>query len=309
LKSKKRLITLLLVLTIAAIYSYPVPQHTFEDLATDVNPATRQSLLAFRQAHPPQKLQVDDLIWDYLVLGQGEETILFLHGMTGAYDIWWQQMEALSDHYRVISVTYPAADTLEEMSRGVLSILDREGIQTFNVVGSSLGGYFAQYLITHHPERIEKAVFANTFPPNNLIPERNKTIGIVLPYLPAWLIMNVMRDSMENSVYPAAQIGDAGLVLAFGLEQTFGRMTKAQLIARFRCVVEPFEAANPAEFGIPVMIIEADNDPLVEPALREQLKAAYPSAQVHTLHNAGHFSYLNIPHVYTQLLAAFFAQK
>lgn len=54
------------------------------------------------------------------------------------------------------------------------------------------------------------------------------------------------------------------------------------------------------------MIIEADNDPLVEESLREQLKATYPSAQVHTLRGVGHFPYLNEPEAYTALLAGFF---
>ena len=71
--------------------------------------------------------------------------------MTGAYDIWWQQMEALQDEYRVISVTYPAVDSLEEMEQAVMAILEAEGVEHFYVVGSSLGGYFAQYLVARHP--------------------------------------------------------------------------------------------------------------------------------------------------------------
>ena len=94
-------------------------------------------------------------------------------------------------------------------------------------------------------------------------------------------------------------------MLAFGLEQTYGRMSKAQVLGRFRCVVEPFEAPDMAALGIPVMIIEADNDPLVEAALREQLKETYPTAEVVTLSN-GHFPYLSMPDEYTSYLEDFF---
>ena len=55
------------------------------------------------------------------------------------------------------------------------------------------------------------------------------------------------------------------------------------------------------------MIIEADNDPLVEEALREQLKDIYSSATVHTLSGVGHFPYLNQAETYTQLLLDFLA--
>jgi pimeloyl-ACP methyl ester carboxylesterase len=241
--------------------------------------------------------------WEYLALGEGDGTILFLHGMTGAYDIWWQQMEALRDKYRVISVTYPAVNSLEELEQGVMGIFEAEGVENFYVVGSSLGGYFAQYLVSRHPDTILGAVFANTFPPNEVIAEKNKTIGALLPYLPEWLVMNVLSGSIEESVYPASDYSE--LVRAFGLEQTYGRMSKAQVLGRYRCVVEPFEAPDMSGLGKPVMIIEADNDPLVEKALREQLKETYPTAEVVTLRN-GHFPYLSMPDQYTSYLESFF---
>lgn len=166
------------------VYFWPVPQRDFSDLAAKVSLPLRQSLLDFRTQHPAQQLQVDNHEWRYVAQGDGPESVLFLHEMTGAYDIWRQQMEALSPQYRLISLTYPAVDTLEGMSQGVLAILDKEGVQQTVVVGSSLGGYFAQYLMANYPERIRGAVFANTFPPNDLLAAKNASLIKVLP-LPA----------------------------------------------------------------------------------------------------------------------------
>ena len=298
------LIPSLLVVVIASIYLYPTPHKTFDELYAKVDAESVASLADFRQAHPVRTLELRGVKWEYLSLGDGPETILFLHGMTGAYDIWWQQMEALQDEYRVVSVTYPAVKSLEEMDQAVMAILEAEGVNHFYMVGSSLGGYFAQYLVTRHPNMILGAVFANTFPPNEVIAENNKTIGALLPYLPEWLVMNVLSGSLRESVYPASDYSE--LVLAFGLEQTYGRMSKAQVLGRFHCVVEPFEAPDTAALGIPVMIIEADNDPLVETALRKQLKETYPTAEVVTLSN-GHFPYLSMPAEYTTYLEAFFS--
>jgi len=297
------LIPLILILIVLGVYLFPTPEKSFDELYAKVDMETVASLQEFRETHPVRTLNLHGVKWNYLSLGDGPETILFLHGMTGAYDIWWQQMEALRDNYRVISVTYPAVNNLEEMEQGVLAILDAEGVEYFYIVGSSLGGYFAQYLVARHPQMILGAVFANTFPPNDILAEKNKTIGALLPYLPEWLVMNVLSGSMRESVYPASDFSE--LVLAFGLEQTYGRMSKAQVLGRYHCVVEPFEAPDMAALGIPVMIIEADNDPLVENALREQLKATFPTAEVVTLSN-GHFPYLSMPGEYTSYLSNFF---
>lgn len=180
----KWIIPLVLVGILLAVYLWPVPRVPFDELYAKVDSDTIASLQSFRAAHPPRTMDVDGVKWEYASFGQGAETILFLHGMTGAYDIWWQQMEALQADYRVISVTYPPLDSLEELSTGVLGILDAEGVEAANVVGTSLGGYLTQYLVANHPDRVLRAVFSNTFPPNDLIAEKNKTIGTALPYLP-----------------------------------------------------------------------------------------------------------------------------
>lgn len=76
-------------------------------------------------------------------------------------------------------------------------------------------------------------------------------------------------------------------------------MRKAQVAGRYKCVVEKFDA--PVNTSVPLLIIEAGNDPLVEETLREGLKSAYPQAKVVTVDN-GHFPYISTPEFYTQQL-------
>ena len=300
------IILAILVLIILVIYFFPRPKASFDELFSRVDEETVQSLQTFRQETPVKQLEVDGRPWEYVVVGDGPETILFLHGMTGAYDIWWQQINALSPDYKVIALTYPPAAGLEAMAGGVIAILDAEQVDEANVVGSSLGGYLTQYLVANYPERVKQAVFANTFPPNDIIAEKNKTIGSLLPFLPEWAVMSVLEKSTEENIYPAA--GHSELVRAYMLEQANGRMSKSQFLARFQSVIDPFTPPDLEQSRIPVMIIEADNDPLVEPALREMLKETYPTAVVQTLRNVGHFPYLNEPEMYTELLREFFTE-
>jgi pimeloyl-ACP methyl ester carboxylesterase len=241
--------------------------------------------------------------WEYLALGEANATILFLHGMAGAYDIWWQQIEALQSRYRVLSVTYPPVQSLAALCHGIIAILDQEQVTGVNVVGTSLGGYLTQYMLTRHAHYVRRVVLGNTFPPNPIIAHNTRHIGRLLPLLPLWMIMRRLRQQVHKAIYPAA--GRSELVRAYLLEQSYGLMSKAQFVGRYRCVVEPFTPPDLQVLGLPTAIIEADNDPLVAPLLREHLQAAYPAARVYSLHGVGHFPYLNTPDVYTQIIERF----
>jgi len=261
------------------------------------------SLAAFRQAHPPAQLLVDGAAWEYFHTGHGPQALLFLHGMAGAHDIWWQQIEALQDRYQIVSLTYPAVDTLEGLRRGINAVLEAAGVDRFSVVGSSLGGYLAQYLIARQPARIRRAVFANTFPPNSILARRTRGADLLIRLVPQALLMAGMRWNTRLSIYPAS--GRSALLKAYLDEGTYRSMDKARFLARYRAVIEWFEPPDPAE--IPVMIVESANDPLISPSLQQLLKQTYPSACVHTFGAVGHFPYVNEPQAYTAVLKEFLA--
>jgi pimeloyl-ACP methyl ester carboxylesterase len=297
-------IVFFLALVVLVAYSYPVRRIPFQQLYAKVPGDIKKSLQRFRRIHELQRIKDSAKTWRYLAIGQGQETILFLHGMAGGYDIWWQVIDALQGRYKIISFTYPPIDSLEGLRRGILAILEKENVSEFYLVGTSLGGYLAQYLVSKNPEMIKRAVFANTFPPNDIIAQKTRKIGKIFPFLPPWALMLYLRQRATTSIYPAADHSE--IVLAYMMEQTHGRLTKRQYITRYRCILDDFDAPVSEVSRIPVLIIEADNDPLVENRLRELLKATYPSCPVKTLHGVGHFPYLNQPEQYTQILSEFF---
>jgi maspardin len=268
-----------------------------------VDEPIQHAFLHFRERSSPSHLNVEGVCWEYLAAGEGQEALLFLHGMAGAYDIWWQQIEAFMDRYRVVSVTYPDLDQLEELALGLSAILDHESSGKVNVVGSSLGGYLAQYFVGYAPDRIARAVFANTFPPNDVIRRRTGWIAPLFPVVPAWLIAWISRINTLLNLYPAS--GKSELLRAYLLESSYDAMDKDAFIARYRCVVERFRAPNVEALGIPLLIVESDNDPLISKNLRWMLRSTYPSGIVRTLQGVGHFPYLNEPKLYNGLLARF----
>jgi pimeloyl-ACP methyl ester carboxylesterase len=301
-------ITLLgLMLVLATLYWFPLPGKPFHQLYANVTDGQRTALQAFRLENQLKQMHVNGSKWDYLVAGEGDQTIVFLHGMGGGFDIWFQQINHFKASYRIISMTYPPVSSLGKLSEGVMAILDREKRGRVYMVGSSLGGYLVQYLVKNHADRIEKAVFANTFPPNRLLAKKVGKVKYIVPLLPEWMVMRNLRQTTQAAIFPAS--GHSELVRAYMLEQSYGMMKKAQFVGRLMCVLDYFEPPDLDALSIPCLIIEADNDPLVETGLRKMLKTTYPSTPVQTLSQKGHFPYLNAPQDYNRILKQFIGNR
>ncbi len=193
---KKHIFLSVLVILLLVLYLIPATQQDFITSYKKDDKAS-QSFVTFMKK-PTKEILINTIKWEYLSYGKGTKTILFIHGMGGAYNLWWQQMEFFKDNYRVISYTLPEEiNNLQDASDGVLKILEQEQVENLYVVGTSMGGYIAQYLTHKIPSRIEKVVFGNTFPPNMVIETKNKTKSEVIPWLPEIVISKLgQKNSM-----------------------------------------------------------------------------------------------------------------
>jgi maspardin len=294
---------LALGLALLGVYTIPIPKASFRVIYSQVPQTLVAGLSSFRRRAPLKRLKAGRVTWHYHDEGAGGEAILFLHGMGGSGDIWFQQIEALKDGFRCIAATYPPLPSLDLLRSGILGILEQEQVSRINVVGSSMGGYLAQFLAGSDPGLVKRVVLGNTFPPNDLIPRRARMGVRYLPWVPEWAILAGVRKNTSRLLYPAS--GNCELVNAYLYEQTCGALRKQDFIARCACLCQSFRVPNLDALGIPALIITSGNDPMVEPDLQALLKETYPSAAVKTFASAGHFPYLNRPEEYTRALAHF----
>lgn len=299
-------ISLLLVfLMVVAIYLIPAPQSDFFEMYPN-NDKPAQLLKEFK-IKPTKKIIIDGVTWEYYSGGKGDKTILFLHGMGGDYKLFWQQIAAFENDYKIISYTLPEKlNSIGNTANGILKILETENVNRFYAVGTSMGGYITQYLVTTIPSRVEKAVFGNTFPPNDLITKENAGKSSIIPLLPELLVSKFGEKKLNKEIVPAAK--NSPLLKAFLVSLPF---SKQQFINRYYIVIDRFSIFpdNYEIKRIPKLIIESDNDPLIQPELRNKIKELYPDATVFTFHNEGHFPYINASEMYNKVLRNFLNKK
>src|SRR5690606_35355452 len=116
----------------------------------------------FAAANPEERVVVAGREWGVVDTGGAGPALLIIPGTLGRGDIFWQQIEALRGRARVLAVTYPATGGIAEWAGDLAALMTDRGIDRAVVLGSSLGGYLAQYMAAVHAGRVERLVAAHT---------------------------------------------------------------------------------------------------------------------------------------------------
>jgi pimeloyl-ACP methyl ester carboxylesterase len=119
-------------------------------------------------------LQLAYDVTDFTNPWEQPETVVLLHAAMGSSERWFQWVPRLCRSYRVVCLDLrghgrsqiPRHDqplTLAQLVDDVRTLFDAVGIVQAHVVGNSAGGYVAQQLAIHCPDRVKTlALFAAT---------------------------------------------------------------------------------------------------------------------------------------------------
>ncbi len=94
----------------------------------------------------------------YQVRGDGDRTLVFIHGWTGNLDIWRYQLDAFPEH-RVIAIDLPghgrssraAPHTMESFADAVRAVLAAEGVERAFFFGHSMGFAVVEVIAVKYP--------------------------------------------------------------------------------------------------------------------------------------------------------------
>jgi 3-oxoadipate enol-lactonase len=117
-------------------------------------------------------LKIGDETFNVEVEGPENAPVLMISNSLGSnLHMWDPQMPELTRRFRVIrydsrghgkSAAPPGPYSLDQLGKDALAILDQLGVKKAHWMGLSKGGAVGQWLLLHAPDRIERAVLANT---------------------------------------------------------------------------------------------------------------------------------------------------
>jgi pimeloyl-ACP methyl ester carboxylesterase len=269
-----------------------------------------EHLINFRANHPCKYMDVGSIHWEYIVSGIGTEILLVLPGGLRIAEHAFGYIELFESIYRVITPTYPHLNSIDEVTDGVIAILDAESAQSVYVLGQSAGGVVAQVLVQRFPSRVKKLILSSTSP---LKMPKWKTAFLwicntVIPLLPKEMATNLYKNMIGQVMdIPKIQMAFWETYLS---ELFSKRLTKADVISHFRTGKDAIQKYGYDKPGVEawsseVLILGGEKDPVSTESDRKVMAAFYPHSKVYVIQGTGHTPAISEPDKYAEIVNHF----
>lgn len=107
---------------------------------------------------------------NHVDIGSGEPALVFVHGLSGSWQNWLENVPHFASSRRVVALDLPGFGdspmppweiTMEAYGRLLAALCDALGVGECVVVGNSLGGFVAAEAVTRDQRRFEKLVLVS----------------------------------------------------------------------------------------------------------------------------------------------------
>jgi pimeloyl-ACP methyl ester carboxylesterase len=260
----------------------------------------------------------------YRLAGDGDETILLIHGMAGSSRTWRDVQPALAERYRVIAPDLlghgesakPMGDySLGAHASGLRDLLAHLGIERATVVGQSLGGGVALQLAYQHPELCERLVLVSSGGLGREVSWLLRALSLPGSELILPLVAPAFVRDQGNSVN--RWLGDRGIRHSRFAEMWRAYSSLAEpnnrqaFIRTLRAVVDvggQTVSANDRLYlaqAVPTLIVWGDHDTIIPVEHAYAAHEAMPGSRLEIFPGIGHFPQSEDPQHFVDVLADF----
>jgi pimeloyl-ACP methyl ester carboxylesterase len=259
---------------------------------------------------------------NYVEMGQGPPVIL-IHGLSGCWQNWLENIPHLARRHRVIAVDLPGFGESElpneEISipgygRFVDAFLTDVGIERAALVGNSMGGFIAAETALAHPSRVEKLVLVSAAGlarvGNRQLYALERAARLAHPLAAVFLARRqhiVRRPRLRKRMlfgivrHPELIAPELAYEVASGAGKP-GFMNALNAIAAY-----DFRDRLP-EITVPTLIVWGRDDRIVPVAGAYEYQELIPIARRVIFEDTGHMPMLERPGRFNQLVEEFLAE-
>jgi pimeloyl-ACP methyl ester carboxylesterase len=270
----------------------------FGEYTEEADPKDREYYKAYDKALALWKIPFHEL-YIHTSLGKAHviacgpknaEPLILLHGMNASSTMWYPNIKALSQDYRVYAIdyllepgksqTHAEVKNMNEIMNWYTEIFDRLNLGECSLIGASEGGWLAVHIALHHKSRIRNLILLSplqTFiwirPGSKISSDITYSMAPKRKYLRSVLkTMSVDVDKIEKAY----------------IDQYFIATQKAKNNL-FMLQMIPFSDHELETLTMPVLVLVGDHDIINNEKSIDQARELLPDCETGIIKNAGHF--------------------
>jgi maspardin len=224
--------------------------------------------------------------------------LIMLPGTLGNPDIFFNQINKLGKRIRILALSYPLITDVDLITGDIAALLDRLGIASASILGSSYGGFVAQIFAQNHPDRTDTLFIGNSMNDVDLIRSGFPPVKQLLATSPKDLRAHI-SGQMAAWEEPEKIFAE---VKAFLQRELFEYLPPRGPKLRLAAIFLRKKAPAPAIPDKQIVIIDCDDDPLIPAIVRKDIRKRYPKAELNRLPAGGHFPYLTRTNKYNEII-------
>jgi pimeloyl-ACP methyl ester carboxylesterase len=297
-----------------------------QDISEPYGPVGRSPWLDVDWRKHQHWITIDDRPVNVIELGEGPP-IVFVHGLSGSWQNWLEQLPAFGAEHRVVALDLPGFGyspmpsekiTISGYARTLDATLDALGIDAAALVGNSMGGFVATELAIAFPQRVERLVLAAPAGISSYAhPSATRALPAIRRLRPllalqtGWLAAHAdamtrwprLREVTLNGVarHPAQ------LPPELAAEQLRGAGKPGFVDALEACLNYDFRDRLP-EIVCPTLIVWGDRDRVISVRDADIFMELIPNSRKAILKDTGHVPMLERPARFNEMLEGFLGE-
>jgi pimeloyl-ACP methyl ester carboxylesterase len=276
-------------------------------------------------------LEIDGQPVNTIELGEDRsktgQAVVFLHGLSGCWPNWLEQLPVLAERHRVITLDLPGFGH-SPMPREKISIsgyarlldrmLDTLEIDGAAVVGNSMGGFIGAELAIAYPRRVERLVLVSaaglsthgdprTTRAMPALRRLERTIGAVAAFLASKSDTVALRPRLRDATLNLVVRHPSRLPAALAAEQLRGAGTKG-FLQGLEAVLEYDVRERLPEIACPTLIVWGEKDRLITVRDADIFEQLIGDSRKVIFEDTGHMAMLERPAAFNALLEDFLSE-
>lgn len=256
-------------------------------------------------------------------LGEGPP-LVFVHGLSGSWPNWLEQLPVFAHGHRVIAVDLPGFGrspmpaeriTISGYARTLDSLLDQLRVDAATVVGNSMGGFVSAELAINFPQRVERLVLVSaaglstySHPGATRALPALKLVEHGLTACAGWIAAKsdtvAKRPGLRNATLGLVTAHPSRLPSALAAEQVRGA-GKPGFLQALQANIDYDFSHRLGEIACPTLIVWGDRDRVITVRDAERFAQLIPGSRKVVFADTGHMAMLERPAAFNALLAEF----